>query len=138
MLGPLEQYVTPTLNAAMLCSSRAGSDLGCIITENRHRRASGPVQLKNTDSVTSIDVTSFSSISYYSNVRLISKIELLLFNRNKHLNKKFNSRLDCFSFGQQIDLENQVQDAVSCLVNDLYEVLNFIRNIDILDWLATI
>ena len=28
MLGPLERYMTPTLDAALLCSSRAGSDLG--------------------------------------------------------------------------------------------------------------
>ena len=29
VLGPLEQYMTPTLDAALLCSSWAGSDLGC-------------------------------------------------------------------------------------------------------------
>ena len=29
VLGPLERYMTPTLDAALLCSSRAGSDLGC-------------------------------------------------------------------------------------------------------------
>ena len=28
MLGPLEQYMTPTHDAALLYSSRAGSDLG--------------------------------------------------------------------------------------------------------------
>ena len=28
LLGPLELYVTPKLVAALLCSSRAGSDLG--------------------------------------------------------------------------------------------------------------
>ena len=28
MLGPLERYVTPTLDAALLISSRAGADLG--------------------------------------------------------------------------------------------------------------
>ena len=28
ILGPLERYVTPTLDTALLCSSRAGSDLG--------------------------------------------------------------------------------------------------------------
>ena len=28
VLGPLERYITPTLDAALLCSSRAGSDLG--------------------------------------------------------------------------------------------------------------
>ena len=28
VLGPLERYMTPTLDAALLCSSRAGSDLG--------------------------------------------------------------------------------------------------------------
>ena len=28
VLGPLEWYLTPTLDAALLCSSRAGSDLG--------------------------------------------------------------------------------------------------------------
>ena len=28
VLGLLEQYMTPTLDAALLCSSRAGSDLG--------------------------------------------------------------------------------------------------------------
>ena len=28
MLGLLEQYMTPTLDAAQLCSARAGSDLG--------------------------------------------------------------------------------------------------------------
>ena len=28
MLGPLELYMTPTLDVALLCSSRAGSDLG--------------------------------------------------------------------------------------------------------------
>ena len=28
VLGPLERYVMPTLDAALLCSSRAGSDLG--------------------------------------------------------------------------------------------------------------
>ena len=28
VLGPLEQYMTPTLDGALLCSSRAGSDLG--------------------------------------------------------------------------------------------------------------
>ena len=27
VLGPLERYMTPTLDAALLCSSRAGSDL---------------------------------------------------------------------------------------------------------------
>ena len=30
VLGPLERCVTPTLDAALLCSSRAGSDLDCI------------------------------------------------------------------------------------------------------------
>ena len=30
VLGPLERCVTPTLDAALLCSSRAGSDLGCM------------------------------------------------------------------------------------------------------------
>ena len=34
MLGPLERYVTPTLDVALLCSSRAGSDLGVYITIN--------------------------------------------------------------------------------------------------------
>ena len=29
MLGPLEWYLTPTLDADLLCSSRAGFDLGC-------------------------------------------------------------------------------------------------------------
>ena len=33
-------------------------------------------------------------------------------------------------FGNQIDLENQIRDAVYCLVIDLFEVSNFIRNID--------
>ena len=28
MLGPLEQYMTPTLDAALLSSSRVGADLG--------------------------------------------------------------------------------------------------------------
>ena len=28
MLGPLERYITHKLDAALLCSSRAGSDLG--------------------------------------------------------------------------------------------------------------
>ena len=28
VLGPLERYMTPALYAALLCSSRAGSDLG--------------------------------------------------------------------------------------------------------------
>ena len=28
MLGPLERYLTPTLNAALLISSRVGADLG--------------------------------------------------------------------------------------------------------------
>ena len=28
VLGPLERYRTPTLDTALLCSSRAGSDLG--------------------------------------------------------------------------------------------------------------
>ena len=28
VLGPLEHYMTPTLDAALLCGSRAGSDLG--------------------------------------------------------------------------------------------------------------
>ena len=28
VLGPLERYMTPTLDTALLCSSRAGSDLG--------------------------------------------------------------------------------------------------------------
>ena len=28
VLGPLERYMTPTLDAALLCRSRAGSDLG--------------------------------------------------------------------------------------------------------------
>ena len=28
VLGPLEQYMTPTLDAALLSSSRAGADLG--------------------------------------------------------------------------------------------------------------
>ena len=28
VLGPLERYMTPTLDAALLYSSRAGSDLG--------------------------------------------------------------------------------------------------------------
>ena len=28
VLGPLEQYMTPTLDAALLYSSRVGSDLG--------------------------------------------------------------------------------------------------------------
>ena len=28
MLGPLERYMTPTLDAALLSSSRAGADLG--------------------------------------------------------------------------------------------------------------
>ena len=28
MLGPLERYMTPTLDAALLISSRAGTDLG--------------------------------------------------------------------------------------------------------------
>ena len=28
MLGPLERYMTPTLDTAMLYSSRVGSDLG--------------------------------------------------------------------------------------------------------------
>ena len=28
LLGPLEWYVTPALDASLLCSSRAGSDLG--------------------------------------------------------------------------------------------------------------
>ena len=28
MLGLLEQYMTPTLDGALLCSSMAGSDLG--------------------------------------------------------------------------------------------------------------
>ena len=28
MLGPLEWYMMPTLDAALLCSSSAGSDLG--------------------------------------------------------------------------------------------------------------
>ena len=28
VLGLLEQYMTPTLDAALLCSSRAGADLG--------------------------------------------------------------------------------------------------------------
>ena len=28
MLGPLELYMMPTLDAALLCSSRAGSNLG--------------------------------------------------------------------------------------------------------------
>ena len=28
VLGPLELYMTPTLDAALQCSSRAGSDLG--------------------------------------------------------------------------------------------------------------
>ena len=28
VLGPLERYMTPTLEAALLCSSMAGSDLG--------------------------------------------------------------------------------------------------------------
>ena len=28
VLGPLERYLTPTLDAALLCSSRASSDLG--------------------------------------------------------------------------------------------------------------
>ena len=28
MLGPLERYMTPTLDTAMLFSSRVGSDLG--------------------------------------------------------------------------------------------------------------
>ena len=28
MLGPLEQYMTPTLDMALLSSSRAGTDLG--------------------------------------------------------------------------------------------------------------
>ena len=30
VLGPLEQYVTSTLDAALLFSSREGSDLGCM------------------------------------------------------------------------------------------------------------
>ena len=34
VLGPLEQYVMPTLNTALLCSSRAGSDLGRIHAYN--------------------------------------------------------------------------------------------------------
>ena len=29
VLGPLERYMTPTLDTALLCSSRAGSDLSC-------------------------------------------------------------------------------------------------------------
>ena len=29
VLGPLEWYMMLTLDAALLCSSRAGSDLGC-------------------------------------------------------------------------------------------------------------
>ena len=28
VLGPLERYMTPTLDVALQCSSRAGSDLG--------------------------------------------------------------------------------------------------------------
>ena len=28
VLGPLERYMIPTLDAALLCSSRAGADLG--------------------------------------------------------------------------------------------------------------
>ena len=28
VLGPLEWYMTPTLDLALLCSSKAGSDLG--------------------------------------------------------------------------------------------------------------
>ena len=28
MLGPLEQYMTPALDAALLITSRAGADLG--------------------------------------------------------------------------------------------------------------
>ena len=28
VMGPLERYITPILEAALLCSSRAGSDLG--------------------------------------------------------------------------------------------------------------
>ena len=28
VLGPLERYMTPTLDVALLCSSRVGSDLG--------------------------------------------------------------------------------------------------------------
>ena len=33
VLGPLEWYVTPTLDAALLCSSRVGSDLGRLFNE---------------------------------------------------------------------------------------------------------
>ena len=29
MLGLLEEYMTPTLDVALFCSSRAGADLGC-------------------------------------------------------------------------------------------------------------
>ena len=28
VLGPLERYMTPTLDSALLCSSKAGADLG--------------------------------------------------------------------------------------------------------------
>ena len=31
VLGPLEQYMMPTLDAALLCSSRAGSHLDCTL-----------------------------------------------------------------------------------------------------------
>ena len=31
MLGLLERYMMPTLDAALLCSSRAGSDLGHVV-----------------------------------------------------------------------------------------------------------
>ena len=36
VLGLLERYMTPTLDAAMLCSSRAGSDLGLVGVDLRH------------------------------------------------------------------------------------------------------
>ena len=42
VLGPLEQYMTPTLDSALLISSRAGADLGRLIIRlsRRDHRAS--------------------------------------------------------------------------------------------------
>ena len=50
MLGPLEQYVTPTLDAALLISSRAGADLGQISDRKKGEKVKNVMQnlAKNT------------------------------------------------------------------------------------------
>ena len=56
MLGPLERYMTPTLDAALLISFRAGADLGrmsdsvlsCAISNSVFVQSKYCVECKNT------------------------------------------------------------------------------------------